>query len=306
MENLDKRIGFAGLGLMGRGMAENLLAKGYALTLLGHRRRENIEALKARGAREADTPKALATDSDVVILCVTGTPQVEEVVLGTDGVLAGARQGLMVIDCSTSEPDSTRKIAARLAEKGAVLVDAPLARTPREAAEGRLNAMVGAAEGDFARARPVLEAFCENIFHMGPVGAGHKAKLLNNYITMGQAAMIAEAMHGCRALDVPMERFFELVSAGGGNSGIFQMVAGSILSGDMDGLNFAIRNAAKDLAYHSRMREGAGLDAGIGGTVSARFAEALENGLGDLTVGHLFAFEDSRPSAGRTETGTHS
>ncbi|WP_193188959.1 NAD(P)-dependent oxidoreductase [Nisaea sediminum] len=305
MENLDNRIGFVGLGLMGRGMSENLLRKGYPLSVLGHLKRENVEALAALGAREMDSPKALAMNSDIVILCVTGTPQVEEVVLGADGVLAGARPGLMVIDCSTSEPASTLKIAARLAEKGAVLVDAPLARTPKEAAEGRLNTMVGASEEDFARARPVLAAFCENIFHMGPVGAGHKAKLLNNYITMGQAAMIAEAMHGCRTLDVPMDRFFELVSAGGGNSGIFQMVAGSILSGDMDGLNFAIRNAAKDLTYHNRMREDAGLDAGIGGSISARFVEALDHGLGDRTVGHLFAFENARPSAGRKETGTH-
>ncbi|WP_420402347.1 NAD(P)-dependent oxidoreductase [Nisaea sp.] len=303
MENLDKKIGFVGLGLMGRGMSENLLRAGHSLTVLGHLKRENVEALVALGARETESAKSLATNADAVILCVTGTPQVEEVVLGSDGILAGARPGLMVIDCSTSEPASTVKIAARLKEKGAVLVDAPLARTPREAAEGRLNTMVGASDEDFARAKPVLSSFCENIFHMGPVGAGHKAKLLNNYITMGQAAMIAEAMHGCRTLDVPMRRFFELVSAGGGNSGIFQMVAGSILSGDMDGLNFAIRNAAKDLTYHSRMREDAGLDAGIGGAVSARFVEALDNGLGDRTVGHLFAFEDTRPSSGRKKTG---
>lgn len=303
MENIDREIGFVGLGLMGRGMAENLVRKGFSLSVLCHRKRDNVEALKALGADEVESAKALAAKVDVVVLCVTGTPQVEEILFAGDGILAGARPGLLVIDCSTSEPASTLANAEKLAGKGAVLVDAPLARTPKEAAEGRLNAMVGASEADFLRSRPILEAFCENIFHMGPGGAGHKAKLLNNYITMGQAAMIAETMHACRACGVPMDRFFELVSAGGGNSGIFQMVAGSILNGDMDGLNFAIRNAAKDLSYYSRMRVGADLDAGIGGAVSARYDEARDHGYGDRAVGHLFAYEDTRTAAAKKRGG---
>ena len=182
------RVGFAGTGLMGRGMAKNILAAGYPLAVVSHRSRAPIEALVRLGATELHSYRNLAVGPDVVVLCVTGTPEVESVVYGRDGLLEGAHDGLVVIDCSTSEPSSSERIASDLHERGASLVDAPLARTPVEAEAGRLNVMVGAAQEDFTRVRPLLEACCENIFHMGPVGSGHKTKLIYNFITMGYAA----------------------------------------------------------------------------------------------------------------------
>ena len=156
--------------------------------------------------------------SDVVFLCVTGTPEVESVVHRRDGLLEGAHDGLIVIDCSTSEPSSSERIASDLRERGASLVDAPLARTPVEAEAGRLNTMVGAAQEDFARVRPLLEACCENIFHMGPVGAGTPDQARSsNLITMGQAALIAEALCACAATGVDLKQVLRRrVSAGGG------------------------------------------------------------------------------------------
>ena len=210
------RIGFIGLGMMGRGIAANLLAKGFPLTAMAHRRRDNLEALKERGADEAETVAQVVAASDVVILCVTGSPEVEAV--AADGLIDAARDGLIVLDCSTSEPVTTERLAARLAERGAALADAPLARTPKEAEEGRLNTMVGADDATFAAVRPVLEAFCENIVHCGPVGSGHKMKLLYNFMSQGLAVMIAEALVACAVTGIDPRKYHEVVSAGGAGS----------------------------------------------------------------------------------------
>ena len=285
---MTKRIGFIGVGLMGHGMAKNLLEKGFPVTAMAHRNRAPLEDLTARGAQEAADPKALAEASDIVIICVTGAPQVEAVAYGEAGILAAARAGLTVIDCSSSEPATTAKLAEDLAAKGAVLADAPLARTPVEAEAGRLNTMVGADEATFAEIRPVLEAFCENIFHVGPVGSGHKCKLVNNFLAMGQAALIAEALAACAATGVDIGKFYEVVSAGGANSGIFQMILPKAMNeGDYSGLKFSLANAAKDLGYYTRMTEAAQLTGNLGNGVHHALVQGLNIGFAEGFVGDL-------------------
>ena len=192
------RIGFIGVGLMGHGMAKNLVEKGFPTTVLGNVNRAPVEDLVSRGAREGRDPASVAAASDIVVICVSGSPQVEAIVEGPNGLLSAAREGLIVMDCSTSEPDSTTRLAAAFAARGVPFVDAPLARSPKEAEEGRLNVMVGAEPAVFARVEPVLQAFAENIFHVGGPSAGHKTKLLNNFLSMGQAALIAEALMPAR------------------------------------------------------------------------------------------------------------
>jgi 3-hydroxyisobutyrate dehydrogenase-like beta-hydroxyacid dehydrogenase len=144
MTNEKPRVGFIGLGLMGHGIAKNLIAKGFPLTVRIHRNRKPAEDILAAGAKEVKTSAELARASDIVILCVTGSPQIEEIVYGDAGIMSAAREGLIVVDTSTAEPASTAKIRDDLAKKGVRYVDAPLARTPKEAEEGRLNTMVGA------------------------------------------------------------------------------------------------------------------------------------------------------------------
>ena len=285
---MAKRIGFIGVGLMGHGMVKNLLAKGFPVTAMAHRNRAPLEDLLTRGAAEAATPADVARASDVVIVCVTGSSQVEEVIHGDDGILAGCQRGLIVMDCSTSEPASTERIAHELAGRGAEMVDAPLARTPIEAESGRLNTMVGASERAFAAVRPVLEAFCENIFHVGPVGAGHKTKLINNFLAMGHGALIAEALCACAATGIDPEKYYEVISAGGANSGIFQLIVRKALDeGDYSGLRFSLANAAKDLGYYTRMTDGARLTGTLGKAVRGALDQGLELGFADGYVGSL-------------------
>ena len=150
-----QRIGFIGAsGLMGHGMAKNLRAKGYPLTLTVHRNRERVADLLAAGAMLAATPAEMARHSDIVFLCVTGSPQVEEAVTGPEGLLAGAAKGLVIVDTSTAEPESTNRLRGICAAKGVFFVDAPLARTPTEAEAGKLNVMVGADAAQFAHSFP--------------------------------------------------------------------------------------------------------------------------------------------------------
>jgi 3-hydroxyisobutyrate dehydrogenase-like beta-hydroxyacid dehydrogenase len=287
---MSKRIGFVGVGMMGHGMAKNLLAKGFAVTLMAHKNRKPIEDLLGQGATEAKTPKQIAEQSDIVVLCVTGAPQVEEIEFGKDGVLQAARAGLVVLDCSTSEPSMSERAAKALAERGVSYVDAPLARSPAEAEAGKLNTMVGADEKVFAEVRPVLEAFCENIFYMGGVGAGARTKLIYNLITMGHAALIAEALCACAATGVDLNRFAKVVAGGGANSGIFQMLVPKILEqNDYTGLKFSLVNAAKDLRYYNRMTSEIPLSGNMGPAVLNSLVQAINTGFEAGMVGDMVA-----------------
>jgi 3-hydroxyisobutyrate dehydrogenase-like beta-hydroxyacid dehydrogenase len=293
MSNDKPRIGFIGLGLMGHGMAKNLVAKGFPLAIRVHRNRKPAEDILAAGAKEAKTNAELARGSDVLILCVTGSPQVEEIIYGENGVLGVAREGLIVVDTSTAEPQSTAKIRADLARKGTLYVDAPLARTPKEAEEGRLNTMVGADDATFARLRPVLSAYCENIVHAGPPGHGHMLKLVNNFIAMSIATAVAEACATCAKAGVSIAKLHELVSAGAVNSGIFQLMVGRMLeNGDLTGLKFTLVNAMKDLRYYTHFAESLPSPAIVGEAVHQSLVNANLLGFGEKFVASLIEAQE--------------
>jgi 3-hydroxyisobutyrate dehydrogenase-like beta-hydroxyacid dehydrogenase len=289
---MTSTIGFIGLGMMGHGIAKNLLLKGHALRFQVHRSRGSLQDLLAAGAREVHTRAELAKGADIVALCVTGTPQVEEIVYGEGGLLQAAHPGLTVIDHSTAEPASTTRIRADFAARGVCYIDAPLARTPKEAEEGRLNTMVGAEPADFERIKPVLAAYCENIIHVGPPGHGHVLKLVNNMLAMTQAAAIAEAMATAAKAGLSLQKVFEVISAGGVNSGIFQMMVGRMLQGDLAGLKFAIGNAQKDLRYYTHLTEMLPTSSFIAEAVHQSFVQAANLGHGDAFIASLLKVQE--------------
>jgi 3-hydroxyisobutyrate dehydrogenase-like beta-hydroxyacid dehydrogenase len=274
------RIGFIGAsGLMGHGIAKNLQLKGHELAFTVHRNREAVADLLAGGAIEAKNASQLAAASEIVFICVTGSPQVEAVVSGANGLLAGAKPGLIVVDCSTSEPDSTKLLRERCAAAGVTLVDAPLARTPLEAEQGRLNVMVGADDAVFAKLEPVLRCFAENVFHVGGPGAGHIIKLLNNFIAQAICTATAEAFAVGQRAGINLNKLVELVSVGAVNSGLFQMMA-KTLTGDMAALKFELDNARKDVRYYTHLAEGLAIPTVVGEAVhqSLALASALGHG----------------------------
>jgi 3-hydroxyisobutyrate dehydrogenase-like beta-hydroxyacid dehydrogenase len=290
---VGQNIGFIGIGMMGHGMVRNLLAKGFGVTFKANRNRANLADLLAAGATEATTNAECARAADIVFICVTGSPQVEDIVYGKDGLLEAARPGLLVVDTSTAEPSSTTRIRADLAAKGARMVDAPMARTPKEAEEGRLNTMVGATPEDFKAAEPVLKAFCENIFHVGPPGSGHVLKLVNNMLAMTVTCATAEAFAVAAKAGLDLGKAYEVVSAGGVNCGVFQMMtAKPIKEGDLSSFKFGIANGAKDLGYYSRMTAGLPLASPIGAATHQSLLRACAMGYGDKLVTSLHEVQE--------------
>ena len=193
-DSVKPAIGFIGVGWMGHGMAANILRGGYPLQVKGNRNRQPVEDLVAQGATEAESPRAMAEGCEVVHLCLSNSPQVEAVIRGPDGILASAREGLIVIDATTADPTSTAALAAELEAAGMTMVDAPLGRTPKEAEAGTLDAIVGASPEAFERVRPVIECWAGSINHVGPTGSGHRMKLIMNFVSLGYAALYSEAL----------------------------------------------------------------------------------------------------------------
>jgi len=228
-----------------------------------------------------------------VFLCVTGAPQVEEVMFGPDDIASAAREGLVVIDTSTSEPSTTTKTREALAPKGVRFVDAPLARTPVEAEAGKLNIMVGADDDTFASLQPVLSAFCENIIHAGPPGHGHILKLINNFIAQAICTATAEACAAAAKSGLSIRKLHEVISAGAVNSGLFQLLVGRMLDGgDLTGLKFSLVNATKDLRYYTHFTESMMLPSIVGEAVHQSLVTANALGMGDKFVPSLIEAQE--------------
>jgi 3-hydroxyisobutyrate dehydrogenase-like beta-hydroxyacid dehydrogenase len=275
-----EKIGFVGVGFMGHGMAKNLVEKGWPLTVLGHRNREPIEDLKKRGAAEATSARDLAEKSDIAVLCVTGSPQVESVIGGPDG-LAAAGKKLLVIDCSTSDPSVTIRLAGELAPKGITLIDAPLGRTPKDAWEGKLDVMVGGDPSAVDRARPVLEAFAQRVIPTGPTGTGHTMKLLNNFLSMGYAALYAEALMVGAKVGLTPQVFDSVIRGGRMDCGFYQTFFKYVLERDRDAHKFSLRNGLKDVTYLAGLANASGAANLLGAAVRNSFALAVGTGRGD-------------------------
>ena len=229
-----------------------------------------------------------------MFLCVTGTPQIEQIVYGMNGLLSAAREGLIVVDTSTAEPASTAKIRMDFGAKRTEFVDAPLARTPVEAEQGRLNTMVGAEDAVFARLKPVLSLFCENVIHAGPPGHGHTLKLINNFIAQAIATATAEACAAAAKSGLSIRKLHEVISAGAVNSGIFQMIVGKMLegNGDLTGLKFTLVNAMKDLRYYTHLAESLPVPCIVGEAVHQSLVTANLLGLGDKYVASLIEAQE--------------
>ena len=279
-----KNVGLIGVGLMGHGIGKNILAKGFALNVMAHKNRAPVESLVSLGAKEYASPAEIAKASDLVILCVTGTPQVEEAVYGAKGLNSALRDGLIIADCSTAEPASTIRIAAELKAKGVHFVDTPMTRTPKEAEAGKLGLMVAGPADVLAKIRPVLDCFADTIVNAGEAGAAHQLKLLNNFLSIGHAAIAAEAITVAAKAGVKMEAFRDIVMAGGAASVMFGRLINVPLSDDDSSAKFAIKNARKDMRYYTNMTEQLPVASFMGETVHQLFVMAENLGFGDRFI----------------------
>jgi 3-hydroxyisobutyrate dehydrogenase len=229
---MTEKVGFVGLGIMGQGMAHNLLKAGFPLTVW-NRTAGKMEPLVAAGAVAGRDPADVAAQSDVVVVCVSDTPDVEAVILGQEqGIVQGAKAGGLVIDCSTISPLATRKLAAALAEKGVAMLDAPVSGGSEGAAKGTLSIMVGGEAADFQRAQPVFQAIGKKITHVGPIGAGQTVKLVNQILVVGNCLAMCEALLFAQAGGVDLAKTLEAVSAGAASSWMLSNRGPQILQRD--------------------------------------------------------------------------
>ena len=281
-------VGLIGVGLMGHGIARNILRRGgFDLCFLDHPGNQPTDELTALGARSCATAADVAAASDVVIVCVTGSPQVEAIVTGEAGIAAGLRPGAVVVDCSTALPDSTLRMGEIIQQAGGAYLDAPMTRTAKHAHEGTLNLLVGGAAEVLEKVRPVLASFTEQVDHVGPLGHGHRLKLLHNYVSVGFMTLLAEAAAQAADTGVDPQVFVDVLAGGGGASAALDRLAPYIVSQDRDALPFFVSNAQKDIDYYRAMSDASGAQKAVADGVSAALARTVGAGFGDAYVPEL-------------------
>ncbi|MDB9805179.1 NAD(P)-dependent oxidoreductase [Porticoccaceae bacterium] len=281
-------IGFIGLGLMGGNMVENLQKRNFKPIVMDLNK-EVVASVVARGGSEATSAAELAAASDIIMLCLTTSNVVEKVMYGEDGILAGIKEGAVVIDFGTSIPASTRKIGADLAAKGAGMVDAALGRTPAHALDGLLNIMAAGDQETFDKVKPILEMQGENIFYMGALGAGHTTKLINNFMGMTTVCAMSQAFAVAESAGVDRQQLFDIMSTGPSTSPFMQFCKNYAVDGVSD-LGFSIANANKDLAYFLEMVNGLGTRSQIAEGTSANLQAAFDAGMGNGNVPEVFDY----------------
>lgn len=273
-------VGFIGVGLMGHGMAANILKGGYPLYIKGNRNREPVEDLVSKGAIEVSSPKEMAALCDVVHLCLPNSDSVEAAMRGDDGIIAGGKAGLIVVDSSTANPTSTVALAAELQARGMHMVDAPLGRTPKEAEAGMLDAMVGADDAIFEKVLPIIDCWAGIINHVGPVGSAHKMKLIMNFISMGYAAIYAEALSVGVKSGLTPQNINDVIGASRLSNGFFETFMSCAVGRNMEAHKFSITNASKDVHYASAMASNARAVNPVGEAVKSYYTYVESQGKG--------------------------
>ena len=281
-------VGIIGVGLMGHGIARNVLTRGgFALNFLDHPGNQSVDEITSLGAKACATAADVTAASDVVILCVTGSPQVETIITGENGILSGLKAGTVIVDCSTALPDSTVCMGAAVKAAGGEYIDAPMTRTAQHAHEGKLNLLVGGDAAVLDNIRPVLASFTETVEHVGALGHGHRLKLLHNYVSIGFMTLLAEAAAQSADAGIDPKVFVNVLASGGGASAALERLAPFITDGNRDGLPFFISNAQKDIDYYRTMSSEASAQKIIADGVANAIRTAVDADEGQAYVPEL-------------------
>jgi 3-hydroxyisobutyrate dehydrogenase-like beta-hydroxyacid dehydrogenase len=281
------QVGIIGVGLMGHGIALNVLKGGFSLVMMDHPGNQPTNDLTEMGAGHRDTPNAVAAEADLLILCLTGSEQVEAVLTGETGVISALKPGTIVVDCSTALPESTERMAALVVAAGGRFLDAPITRLAKQAHEGTLNILVGGETDTLEAARPVLDTFTENIDHVGGVSLGHRMKLLHNYVSIGHMSVLAEAAAQAAEAGVDAQVFVDVLAKGGGASAALERLRKCILTGDASDVPFTIGNAIKDIDYYRDMVGNGAGSRTVADGVSAAIEATVKAGHGDAYISEL-------------------
>ena len=290
MANGTLKIGFIGLGLMGAAIVSRLQDLQYSVTVCANKSRPKIDAAVARGAIEVMTARNVAEQSDIIMLCMDTSASVEARVRGSDGLISGLKPQAVVIDFGTSLPNSTRTLGSEVTASGGFYLDAPLGRTPTHALEGKLNIMASGDKLAFDAVFDVLQDLGENVFHLGALGSGHTIKLINNFFGMTVANAMAEAFAIADIAGVDRAQMHSVMAAGPLHSGMMDFVKAYAVDDDPNQLAFAIKNAAKDVGYYTRMAQDAGVESFMSQGALTALTAAIKQGRGDEMVSQMVDF----------------
>ena len=274
------KLGWIGLGIMGSRQAASLRRAGFELTVYNRTRERAEEWAAEHGGEVADSPRAVAENATVVITMVVDGAQVEQMLLGDDGAVHGARENTLFIDMSTIGPADARRIGAALAERGHRFVDAPVTGSAPKAEDGTLTIMAGGADDDMARAMPLLEAMGELIVHVGPVGTGQQVKVLSNAVSAVNCATLAQALAVGRRADVNLEALLKVMGAGSANSTMLQLKGEPMLTHDFTPL-FKLEHMLKDVRLCLEEARDAGAAFPAAALAGELYAAGAGRGLGD-------------------------
>lgn len=275
---MSERIGFVGLGIMGRGMANNLLKAGFTVRVW-NRTASRMDPLVEAGAEAGTSPADVAAHSDIIITCVSDTPDVERVILEADGVIQGAKEGALVIDCSTISPQATVEIAKKLNEKGVKMLDAPISGGSEGAAKGTLSIMIGGDAGDVERAMPVFQAMGKTITHVGGQGAGQTVKLVNQILVVGNCLAMCEALLFAQAGGVDLRKCLDAVTGGAAGSWMLSNRGHQIINRDWRP-GFTIDLQQKDVRLVMREADALGVPVIMSSQIFNLYRTLQEKGLG--------------------------
>ena len=291
------RIGYIGTGLMGCGIVKNLRKAGFPVSFVVHRDRSRVEELSECGAVELPGFAELAENSDVIMLTVPDSSVVEPLLLGPDGIGSCLHERHIVIDLSTSYPPSTRRIAESLAARAVVLLDAPVTGSRPQAESGTLHVMCGGPEEAFTTVRPLFDAIAADVFHVGPAGAGHAIKLINNFLGQVSVAAICEMLPFAAGYGVDLQALFDVVSVSGGNSTTFQGLVPRLIERDFS-LCFKQKHVHKDLRYINDLTRSEGAPTPMASALLAIHDMAAAQGYGEEDFSSLLKFWEQMAAGG--------
>lgn len=277
------KIGYIGPGLMGAGIIANLLKGGLEVTICRHRRGMQLGALQKAGAAVTSSLSELAAGNNMIMLTTPSSKEVEQLILGKDGLAHSLRSGSVVIDFGTSLPSSTRMLARRLGKRKIEILDAPMTRGPAAAAEGKLNLMVGGKKSVYKKCLPILQLLAENIFYIGKAGSGHTVKLINNFLGQLNSMAVAEVLPLAMKAGVDIDALFGAISVSGGNSAVFQQHVPMTCRRDF-AKRFAIRLCHKDIHYMRRLGLEYNVPLPMANSTAGVLDLAMANGLGGETA----------------------
>lgn len=284
MDKNNSKIGFIGAGYMGYGMAHNLLKNNFFLSVKANKNRKPIDRLIKQGATESKSLKDLADFANIIIMCVTDTPIAIKIV---NELLPNLKKSTLFIDLTTHHATGSIEVDKILKSKNIRYVESPVMGGPIQAEQGILGAIVGASKDDFKLAKIILMNFCKNVFHFGEIGMGAKTKLVSNFLSLGTATFVIEAIKAANYLDIDLQKFYDVSKLGSGNSGALNRIADKAVQGDFKGYVFSVNNTLKDLTYINNLLKNLPNAEKLSSLTKSFYKEASVKGKGEMLISEL-------------------